>query len=181
MARRHSNLRPAPFSITPEIVRGALGLAARSSRRLVAVPVEPIKLVDRPRRSEDPRLAKANDEQIIDFDPPADPETQAPQERGSAWDGPNGEDRGDGAIADDSPPQPEEIQLRLPVHPIPHCAGEPEPPLVDIGPLREAAPRRERIDLRSAPSAMERLAESWRNGGADDYGQGTSEPAGFRV
>ncbi len=43
------NLKPAPFSLTP---------GARS----IEVPIVPIKLVDRPRRSEDPRLAKANDD-----------------------------------------------------------------------------------------------------------------------
>lgn len=33
-----------------------------SSPRMVYVPLLPIKLVDRPRRSEDPRLARANDD-----------------------------------------------------------------------------------------------------------------------
>lgn len=64
MARRGrpSNVRPAPFSITPAIVRGVLGLASRPSPAVVNVPIAPFKLVDRPRRSEDPRLARANDD-----------------------------------------------------------------------------------------------------------------------
>jgi len=61
--RRHrQNLRPAPFSITPAIVRAVLELTSRPQPALVQVPILPIKLVDRPRRSEDPRLAMANDD-----------------------------------------------------------------------------------------------------------------------
>lgn len=57
--RCRGNRRPAPFLLTPAIVRGVIELAQRP--RVIAVPVLPIKLVDRPRRSEDPRLACAND------------------------------------------------------------------------------------------------------------------------
>ena len=68
MARRGrpSNVRPAPFSITPAIVRGVLGLASRPSSAVVNVPIAPFKLVDRPRRSEAPRLARANDDAPTD-------------------------------------------------------------------------------------------------------------------
>lgn len=70
------NLRPAPFSITPAIVRGVIGLTNRAAHT-VQVPVLPVRLVDRPRPSEDPtrpstwseqRTASANDER-----PPARP------------------------------------------------------------------------------------------------------------
>lgn len=53
LARRRrcrGNLRPAPFGITPAIVRGVLELAHRAPA-LTLVPVLPIKLVDRPRGS----------------------------------------------------------------------------------------------------------------------------------
>lgn len=57
------NLSPAPFSITPSVVARVLALAARPVARAMLVPLSPVRLVDRPRRSEDPRLAKANDDQ----------------------------------------------------------------------------------------------------------------------
>jgi len=59
------NLRPAPFSITPSVVARVIALTDRPAPpapRVVQVPILPVKLVDRPRRSEDPRLAKANDD-----------------------------------------------------------------------------------------------------------------------
>lgn len=61
--RCRGNLRPAPFSITPSVVARVLTLAARPVARAVLVPLSPVKLVDRPRRSQDPRLAKVNDDQ----------------------------------------------------------------------------------------------------------------------
>lgn len=57
------NLSPAPFAITPSVVARVLALAARPVARAVLVPLSPVKLVDRPRRSQDPRLAKVNDDQ----------------------------------------------------------------------------------------------------------------------
>lgn len=57
------NLSPAPFAITPSVVARVLTLAARPVARAVLVPLSPVKLVDRPRRSQDPRLAKVNDDQ----------------------------------------------------------------------------------------------------------------------
>lgn len=60
--RCRANVRPAPFALTPELVGRVLALSEGHSRRVVQVPVLPIKLVDRPRRSEDPRLAKDNDD-----------------------------------------------------------------------------------------------------------------------
>lgn len=61
--RCRGNLRPAPFAITPSVVARVLTLAARPVARAVLVPLSPVKLVDRPRRSQDPRLAKVNDDQ----------------------------------------------------------------------------------------------------------------------
>jgi hypothetical protein len=56
------NLRPAPFALTDGMAGIVLGEKPALSARVVHVPVLPIKLVYRPRRSEDPRLAKANDD-----------------------------------------------------------------------------------------------------------------------
>ena len=68
-ARARGNVRPAPFRITPSIVARVLDLAERPAPGIVHVPVLPVKLVDRPRRSQDPRLAKANDD-IQEITPP---------------------------------------------------------------------------------------------------------------
>lgn len=58
------NIRPAPFALTEgmvrDIVEDVLGSMAR--RGLIELPLVQMKLVDQPRRSEDPRLAKANDD-----------------------------------------------------------------------------------------------------------------------
>lgn len=59
------NLKPAPFDLTESVVSMALGDRPGLSTRVVHVPVLPTKLVDRPRRSEEPRLAKANDDSIF--------------------------------------------------------------------------------------------------------------------
>lgn len=55
------NVRPAPFHLTPATIEQLLD-GARPASRVIRVPLLPIKLVDRPRRSADPRLAKANDD-----------------------------------------------------------------------------------------------------------------------
>lgn len=60
--RCRGNLKPAPFAFSPDVVRQVVALSERSRKRMVLVPVLPVKLVDRPRRSEDPRLARANDD-----------------------------------------------------------------------------------------------------------------------
>ena len=60
--RRAGNLRPAPLFITPSVVARVLELTERPASRVIEVPILPVKLVDRPRRSEDPRLARANDD-----------------------------------------------------------------------------------------------------------------------
>lgn len=61
--RCRGNLRPAPFGITPSVVSRVLELIdARFQPKVIEVPVLAVKLVDRPRRSQDPRLAKANDD-----------------------------------------------------------------------------------------------------------------------
>ena len=52
------NLRPAPFALTPATVAALIGDAPGTG----TVPVLQVRLVDRPRRSEDPRLARANDD-----------------------------------------------------------------------------------------------------------------------
>lgn len=53
------NLRPAPFALTPRLVAALIGDDTSGTG---TVPILPVRLVDRPRRSEDPRLARANDE-----------------------------------------------------------------------------------------------------------------------
>lgn len=53
------NLRPAPAWLSARLV-GAV-LDGTGAPGLAFVPVVSIKLVDRPRQSEDPRLARAND------------------------------------------------------------------------------------------------------------------------
>lgn len=57
-----SNLRGAPLFLRPSVVRQLVGDLAAIRQAVVRVPLLPIKLVDRPRPSEDPRLAKANDD-----------------------------------------------------------------------------------------------------------------------
>lgn len=54
------SVRPAPFFLTGPVVAAVLD--RRDGARLVNVRVVPIALVDRPRRSEDPQLARANDD-----------------------------------------------------------------------------------------------------------------------
>lgn len=61
------NVKPAPLFLRPSVVRAMVDdLAAIrqaiTAKAVVNVPILPIELVDRPRRSEDPRLAKANDD-----------------------------------------------------------------------------------------------------------------------
>ncbi len=65
------NLRGAPLFLRPSVVRAVMGDIAALHRaadqlRMVELPVRPIALVDRPRASEDPRLAKANDNVLRD-------------------------------------------------------------------------------------------------------------------
>lgn len=61
--RCRGNIKPAPFAITPDVVARVIALTTpRPAPRVIDVPILPVKLVDRPRRSEDPRLAKANDD-----------------------------------------------------------------------------------------------------------------------
>ncbi|MEQ1499172.1 MAG: hypothetical protein ABL914_10960 [Novosphingobium sp.] len=57
-----SNIRTAPLFLRPSVVRQLVGDIAAIRAAVVAVPLLPIVLVDRPRASEDPRLAKANDD-----------------------------------------------------------------------------------------------------------------------
>jgi hypothetical protein len=116
------NLRPPPLFLTPATVGAVLELAGVRARRTVHVPLKPVKLVDRPRRSEDPRIASANDE-TTDFDRPPVQES-----------GREGMAEGGGVSA---------IQ-RVP---------EASP---------QSAPPRAKIDLSSAPSAMEQLVDSWK-------------------
>lgn len=60
--RCRGNLKPAPFELTDSLVAIALGDKPPLSTRVVHLPVLPIRLVDLPRRSENPRLARANDD-----------------------------------------------------------------------------------------------------------------------
>lgn len=63
------NLRGAPLFLRPSVVRGLIDGVTVATKGTKAVPVAPIRLVNMPRRSEDPRLAKAND----DFAMPSPP------------------------------------------------------------------------------------------------------------
>lgn len=57
------DVRAAPFYLTPGLVAALVGDDHPVLPAGVAeIPVEPVTLVDRPRGSEDPRLAKANDD-----------------------------------------------------------------------------------------------------------------------
>lgn len=53
------SLRPAPFFLTEGTVAALID--GREGARLVNVPIVPLRLVNMPRRSEDPRLARGND------------------------------------------------------------------------------------------------------------------------
>lgn len=53
------NLRPAPFMLNEATV--AAIIAGTAGPGVALVPVVSMRLVDRPRRSENPRLARAND------------------------------------------------------------------------------------------------------------------------
>jgi hypothetical protein len=60
--RFRGNLRPAPFALTPSMVVSVLDSARGSNPGVVDVPLAPTRLVNIPRCSEDPSLAKANDD-----------------------------------------------------------------------------------------------------------------------
>lgn len=61
-----SNLRNPPLFLRQSVIRNMLADLDRISgmidKGVIPVPIAPIKLIDRPRASEDPRLAKANDD-----------------------------------------------------------------------------------------------------------------------
>lgn len=57
-----SNVRRAPLFLRPSVVRGLIEASNLIRNGVVQVPFETFKLVDRPRPSEDARLAKANDD-----------------------------------------------------------------------------------------------------------------------
>lgn len=57
------NLRPAPFMLNESTVRALLTIYAGPG--IAMIPILPLRLVDRPRRSEDPRLAQANDDSLL--------------------------------------------------------------------------------------------------------------------
>jgi len=58
------NLKPAPFPLVEPVVRSLIDPAAPAAPRMVDVPIAAVALVDRPRRSQDPRLARANDDAV---------------------------------------------------------------------------------------------------------------------
>jgi hypothetical protein len=62
MSDDSSNLRPAFPTLSPAIVAEMIGGVHLNLAKMVMVPILPIKLVNMPRRSEDPSLAKANDD-----------------------------------------------------------------------------------------------------------------------
>lgn len=57
------NVKPGPFRLTPGVVGMVLGDAANPRGGITEIPIAELALVDRPRRSDDPRLAKANDDE----------------------------------------------------------------------------------------------------------------------
>jgi|GEM_PF-6882271 len=59
---RTSNLRGAPLFLRPSVVRALVEDVHVIAQAVTQVPLMAEKLVDIPRRSEDPRLAKANDD-----------------------------------------------------------------------------------------------------------------------
>lgn len=86
------NLRPAPFMLNESTVSGLLGGPEKAG--IALIPVLPLRLVDRPRRSEDPRLARGNDNSLV---PP-------PGERiRSGEDGPRGAASGNQPVLDPAP------------------------------------------------------------------------------
>ena len=62
MSRNPCNVRPAPFSLTPQTVAALIDDGRHGHVKMVLVPLLPITLVNIPRLSEDPRLAQANDD-----------------------------------------------------------------------------------------------------------------------
>lgn len=57
-----SNLRNPPLFLRPSVVRALIGDVRTIAKGVERLELAADKLVDRPRRSEDPRLAKANDD-----------------------------------------------------------------------------------------------------------------------
>ena len=57
------NLRPAPFALNEASIPGLI--EGRTAPGIAMIPLQPLRLVDRPRRSEDPRLARANDNSLL--------------------------------------------------------------------------------------------------------------------
>lgn len=60
--RCRGKLKPAPIFLPPSTIGKIIDLSQQPRPQVTHVPVKPVKLVDRPRRSEYPRLAKANDD-----------------------------------------------------------------------------------------------------------------------
>lgn len=56
-----SNIKPAPVFMSPTTIAAVVGDRHGPAPQLAEVPLMPTKLVDRPRRSEDPYFARAND------------------------------------------------------------------------------------------------------------------------
>ena len=76
--RCSGNLRGAPLFLRPSVVRGLIEGVTAATKGTTAVPVAPIRLVNVPRRSEDPRLAKANDDSAMPLSPAAASEMHEP-------------------------------------------------------------------------------------------------------
>lgn len=56
-----SNLKPAPMPLTADLTAKLAGDRPAFGKGIVHLPIVG-KLIDRPRRSQDPRLARANDD-----------------------------------------------------------------------------------------------------------------------
>lgn len=137
--RCRGNLRPASFHLTPDVVEAVLSLADRARPRVLHVPMLPVKLVDRPRRSEDPRLARANDidestparvnavDEARDREPAPAAEVTSEGAGGGRPDLANAGEAQAGPVFTRDRPSNSEQQIRLPMHPLPHLAGEPLP------------------------------------------------------
>jgi len=76
--RGNGSLRGAPLFLRPSVVRGLIDGVTAAAKGTTEVPVAPIRLVNMPRRSEDPRLAKANDDSAMPLSPAAASETHEP-------------------------------------------------------------------------------------------------------
>lgn len=135
LARGGSNVRPAPFELTPKAVRRLIDdrLPLPATVTVKLVPLLPIKLVDMPRGGE-PVRQPGGDACSAEREVPFLTKVRSAAARQRAL------ERALVKVCEvDSAPDllTQSTQLRLPVHPIPHCAGQPsdiiEPAAAQVG------------------------------------------------